>query len=68
MAGETPRHPISGDDLRLLRVARRVPGSALARHYGVSNQRISNIEGMAAPTAASVARYLAALEAAERDR
>jgi len=73
VAGETPQHPISGDGLRPLRVAKHVCGSAVARRYGVTKQRIGAIEAMVAPTTAtvasvaSVARYLAAREAAEQD-
>lgn len=59
---------LSGDDLRLLRVTKRVRASDVARRYGSSRQRIGAIEATTTPTSATVCRYLAALEAAERDR
>lgn len=53
----------TGLDLKLARVARGVPQRAIARHLGVSPQRISAIEATYWPTARTTARYLSALGA-----
>ncbi len=53
----------TGLDLKLARVARGVPQCVIARHLGVSPQRISAIEATYWPTARTCARYLAALGA-----
>ena len=51
----------TGMDLRLRRVALGVSQSDMARHLGVSRQRIGNIEGMLWPGRAAADKYLAAL-------
>lgn len=67
-ATTAPTTGLTGDDLRLLRVARRIRATDVARAFGCSKQRIGTIEAASAPTATTTRRYLAALEAAERDR
>ncbi len=57
----------TGDDLRLLRLSRRVRAVAVARAAGVSKQRIYNIES-GHPTRTWQRRYLEALEIATRAR
>jgi hypothetical protein len=54
---------LTGADLRLLRLSRRIRLSALARTYGVSRTRLAVIEGQIEPppTSRATARYLAAL-------
>lgn len=59
---------VSGDDLRLLRLAKRVRSTSVARVLGVSQQRVAQIEAAAHPTAVSVQRYLVALARAAVDR
>ncbi len=51
----------TGMDLRLRRVALGVSQSDMARHLGVSRQRIGNIEGMLWPGRAAADKYLDAL-------
>lgn len=57
------RQRITGLDLKLARVGRGVPQRAIARHLGVSPQRISAVEATYWPTARSIDLYLAALTA-----
>lgn len=64
----TPSTQPSGNDLRMLRLNRRVPSTAVARHYGCHRTRIANIEATATPTRTTILRYLAALEAASAER
>ena len=66
----TPTRTLSGDDLRLLRVVRRVPATAMAAHYGASRAAICNLERAIRPRPATAIRYLRALAAvlAERER
>jgi transcriptional regulator with XRE-family HTH domain len=52
---------LTGDSLRLLRLARRIKLSELARAYGVSRARITAIESTARPTSHAVHRYMQAL-------
>ena len=54
---------LTGADLRLLRLSRRVRLSILARSYGVSRTRLAAIEGQIEPppTIRARQRYLAAL-------
>ncbi len=68
MATATATHRLSGDDLRLLRVAKHITASDVARHFGCSRQGITAVEGTLVLTTAAVARYVAALAAAEQDR
>ena len=63
-----PSDTLTGDDLRLLRVSRRLTATAVARHYGASPSRVTNVESTTRPTRKAVQRYLAALSAAEADR
>ena len=67
---QAPRQAWTGDELRLLRVSRRVTATAVARHYGATPQAITNVERTSRPGRATVARYLDALHAAiaEADR
>lgn len=58
----TERPRTTGLDLKLERIARRVAQHELARHVGVSSQRISGIEATLWPTASISARYRAALD------
>lgn len=60
--------PTAGIDLRLARVRARVKLVSVARHAGVSRQRLQAIEASERPTRSSVERYLAALIAASRER
>jgi len=61
---------LDGGSLRLLRVSRRVSTVAMSRHYGATRQAISNVESRSAGSLSRriVARYLAALEKATRER
>jgi transcriptional regulator with XRE-family HTH domain len=54
---------LTGADLRLLRLSRRIRLSTLARVYGVSRTRLAAIEGQIEPppTNRATARYLGAL-------
>jgi transcriptional regulator with XRE-family HTH domain len=54
---------LTGADLRLLRLSRRIRLSTLARAYGVSRTRLAVIEGQIEPppTSRATVRYLAAL-------
>jgi transcriptional regulator with XRE-family HTH domain len=61
MAKQFPR--LSGADLQERRRDRELTQADLAAALGVRRQRISNIEALARPTASTVRRYLAALEA-----
>jgi plasmid maintenance system antidote protein VapI len=58
----------TGLDLKLERVAARVPGRALAEALGVSDGRVSHIEALAVVTPAMVLRYHAALDACRTTR
>ncbi len=62
MERTTARQRITGLDLKLARVARGVPQREIARHLGVSPQRISGIEAAYRPTQWTCLRYLAALD------
>lgn len=53
----------SGLELKLERVAARVPGKALAQALGVSDGRVSHIEALAVVSPAMVLRYRQALRA-----
>ncbi len=53
---------ITGPDLRLLRRAREVPQTRLARAMGISRTRLQTIEGSARITERMQLRYVAALE------
>ena len=68
MPNRTP--PITGLDLRLMRVSRAggIRQREVAAAYGVSPERIRNIENTPRPTARACSRYLRALEAAEAER
>lgn len=59
----TRRDTLTGADLRLLRLSRRIPLSVLSRAYGVSRVRLATIEMQIEPppTARAAERYLAAL-------
>ena len=65
-----PRSRLSGDDLRLLRLVRRVTATEMAPHYGASRAAICNIERAIRPQPATVTRYMRALTEAlaARDR
>jgi len=58
---------LDGDDLRVLRVSKHVSAAALARHFGCSKSRVSAIENKARLSTALAAKYMGALDAAERD-
>ncbi len=60
---ENSATPVHGIDLRLMRTARRVTGAAVARAAGWPAQRVSLIEAYDRPSARSIRRYLAALDA-----
>ncbi len=51
----------AGMDLRLRRVEAGVSQSALARHLGVSRQRVGNLERMYRPGRTAADRYVVAL-------
>ena len=56
-------------DLRLARVSRGpIRLREVAAAFGVSPERIRNIENTQRPTPRAIARYLAALAAAEAER
>ena len=59
---------LSGDELRLIRLAGRVTATSVARHWGVHRTRITNLEHEARPPRTATARYLAALAAALAER
>jgi transcriptional regulator with XRE-family HTH domain len=61
---------LTGADLRLLRLSRRIRLSTLARRYGVSRTRLAVIEGQIEPppTSRAAGRYLAALRDAVETR
>lgn len=63
MENATDPKRTTGLDLKLARVARGVPGRAIAAYLSVSPQRVSAIEATYWPTARTTARYLAALGA-----
>ncbi len=63
-----PRTRLSGDDLRLLRQARRVTATSMVPYYGASRNAITNLEATAHPRPGTVARYMRALTAAEAER
>jgi len=52
---------VSGLDLKLKRVARRVRVIDLAQAMGVRHSRVSQIEAQSVPSAEMTQRYLAAL-------
>lgn len=54
-------NPVSGPDLRLLRIVRGIRLTEVARSYGASRQRLTRIEGTPFVTTATAIRYLAAL-------
>jgi transcriptional regulator with XRE-family HTH domain len=61
--------PITGMDLRLARVSRGpIRQREVAAAYGVTRERIRAIENAQRPTPRAIARYLAALAAAEAER
>jgi transcriptional regulator with XRE-family HTH domain len=62
--------PITGLDLRLMRVSRAggIRQREVAEAYGVTPERVRNIENTPRPTPRAIARYLAALAAAEAER
>ena len=64
----TPTETPTGNDLRMLRLVRRVPATAVARHYGCHRTRIAAIEAQERPTSRATRRYLAALELASAER
>jgi len=53
---------MTGMQLKLLRIAARVKGVALARQMGVTNSRVSAIEREAVVTPEMERRYLEAME------
>lgn len=55
-------NPLSGLDLKLARVARRVKQKPLGEAMGVSASRVAAIEREAVVTAETQARYLTALD------
>ncbi len=59
---------VSGLDLKLLRLSRRLRQRDVAVHYGADRSRVALVESQAAPSDRSVSRYLAAVDAAARDR
>lgn len=59
---------VRGIDLKLLRVARRVPAVEVARAAGWSRQRVGAIEAADRPGRRATARYFAALERASGER
>ena len=60
--------PLSGTDLLLLRTARRIRQTAVARAWGCSRGNIARIEAQRRPTRAALDKYFAAIERAEADR
>ena len=52
----------TGLDLRLRRTVLGVSQVDLARHLGVTRQRIGNLEGMLRPPRSAIERYLVALQ------
>ena len=52
---------MTGMELKLRRVERRVKVVELARHMGVTHPRVSQLEALAVVTPAAVEKYLAAL-------
>jgi transcriptional regulator with XRE-family HTH domain len=63
-----PTDTIRGIDLRHLRNERGVSQTAVSRQHGTSRNNITRLEREARPTGAAVSRYLAALDAAVRER
>jgi hypothetical protein len=63
-----PDVPTTGNHLRMTRLVRRVPVSAVARQAGVSRQRIHQVEAADRPSRTWRERYLAALARAELER
>lgn len=65
LTGRTERatlRAMTGMQLKLLRIAARVKGVALARQMGVTNSRVSAIEREAVVTPEMERRYLEAME------
>ena len=56
---------MTGMDLRLLRVSKRVKAIELARAMGVTHARVSQIEAQTLVSEAMTSRYLAALRSLE---
>ena len=60
--------PITGNDLRILRLSRRVTAAAVGRAAGWSRSRVSAIEAVDRPPGRTVQRYLQALYTATGER
>lgn len=58
----------SGLDLKLERVAARIPSATMAQALNVSASRVSHIEALAVVTPSMVLRYRGALEACRTSR
>lgn len=58
---------ISGTDLKLARISRGVRQSAVAKHFGARQERISQIEAAARPTKRAIDRYWDALNKASAE-
>ena len=56
---------ITGEDLRLLRLARRLTAAEVGRRLGVSRARVRYIEQQRGHTRELLQRYLDAIEAGE---
>ncbi len=56
---------LNGSDLRLIRLARDVRQSDLARAWGCTRQNVARVEGSRRLTTRAVAAYMAALASAE---
>jgi hypothetical protein len=63
-----PRSTLSGPELRLLRLTRRVTATEMAPFYGAGRTAVCNVEAAAYPRPGTVARYLKALVAAMAER
>lgn len=57
---------MTGMDLRLLRISKRVKVTELATAMGVTHPRVSQIEAQAVVTERTTTRYLEALRSLER--
>ena len=55
-------------DLRLLRISKRLSIVQVARHMGIARSNAQRTEASARPTQRMVARYVAAIHAAEAER